>query len=89
MTQVVYKFPIAFEYDVRVMMPEEALVTAVNVDANNIPCVWALVDPDKPRIVERKFSVHPTGGRVPDFWEHRGTFFDMPFVWHVFEEKLT
>jgi hypothetical protein len=88
-TQTVYKYPISFQEDRRVGMPEGAVVVAVGLDGNGEPCVWALVDPDKPVVAPmRKFGIYGTGGRVPDFWEYRGTFFQLPFVWHVFEEKL-
>jgi hypothetical protein len=85
--QTVYKYPISMQADVRVMMPEDATVIAVGIDGTGSPCVWALVDPDAPATVERKFGVYGTGGRIPDFWEFRGTFFTLPYVWHVFEEK--
>lgn len=85
--QTVYKYPISMTADVRVMMPEGAKVVAVDVDGNGEPCVWALVNPDAPATVERKFGVYGTGGRVPDFCEYVGTFFALPYVWHVFEEK--
>lgn len=83
----VYKYQIDMTSDVRVKMPEGATVVAVGLDGHREPCVWALVDPDAPAIVERKFGVYGTGGRVPDFCEYVGTFFTLPFVWHVFEEK--
>lgn len=86
MTQAVHKYPISITADVTVMMPEGAIVTAVGLDGSGRPCVWALVDPSKPAGEARKFGVYGTGGQVPDFWEFRGTFFTMPFVWHVFED---
>lgn len=84
--QTIHKFPISMTEDVRVLMPEGATVTAVGLDGKGTPCVWALVDPAKPAGQMRKFGVYGTGGQVPDFWEFRGTFFTLPFVWHVFEE---
>lgn len=86
MTQTVHKYPIAMNSDLMVMMPEGAVVTAVGMDGTSTPCVWALVDPGKPAGQARKFGVFGTGGQVPEFWEFRGTFFTLPFVWHVFEE---
>ena len=85
--KTVYKYQISMTADVRVMMPEGATVVAVNLDHSREPCVWAVVDPSAPATVERKFGVYGTGGQVPDFWEYVGTFFALPWVWHVFEEK--
>jgi hypothetical protein len=88
MVQTVYKYPLSMNCDERVKMPEGARIVQVGFDGDRTPCVWALVDPRKLPTVERHFGVYGTGGHVPDYWEYVGTFFDLPFVWHIFEEKL-
>ena len=46
---------------------------------------WALVDTDAPR-VPRSFAIFATGETLPPFpVAYLGTFFEWPFVWHVFE----
>lgn len=84
--QTVYKYRISMTADIRVMMPKGATVVAVGLDGDREACVWALVEPDAPATVERKFGVYGTGGRVPDLWNYCGTFFTLPYVWHVFED---
>lgn len=88
MTQAIHKFPISMTSDRRIMMPYGAKVTAVGLDGSGEPCVWALVDPNAVPTIERKFGIYGTGGQVPDFCEFVGTFFTLPYVWHVFEEKM-
>ena len=36
----------------------------------------------------RHFEVYGTGQPIPLHTEHVGTFFDGPFVWHVYEIKV-
>jgi hypothetical protein len=84
--QSVYKYPISATAETRMLMPESAAVVAVGLDMNGDPCVWVLVDPELPKIEERVFSIRSTGSRVPATSKFCGTFFEMPFVWHVFEE---
>jgi hypothetical protein len=84
--QTVFKYPISMTSDVRLNMPEDAKIVQVGLDNTETPCVWALVDPDAMPTVKRKFGIYGTGGRVPDNCAFVDTFFQMPFVWHVFEE---
>lgn len=86
--QSVYKYPISFQRDVRVMMPEGARLVKAGLDSDEVPCIWALVDASVPPRVERKFGIYGTGGTVPGRCIYVDTFFSMPFVWHVFEEPV-
>jgi hypothetical protein len=86
--KTVYKYQLSFREDVTLLMPKSAVIVAVGCDGIGQPCVWAEVDFNRlHETQQRKFGVYGTGGHVPDFWEYRGTFFAMPYVWHVFEEK--
>lgn len=66
-----------------VSMPLHAAVVHFAVQGN-VPCLWALVDPDGDRET-RYFSVHGTGHPINDSLGYRGTCLSGQFVWHLFE----
>ena len=86
--QVVYKYPISISDAVTLKLPRGARIVHLGMDANNVPCVWALVDRYAGVSTPREFCISGTGAVVSDNKEYIGTFFDMPFVWHVFADKL-
>lgn len=46
--------------------------------------MWFQVDPNATR-EERTFRIVGTGQDVEEEWEHLTTWFDAPFVWHLYE----
>ena len=50
--------------------------------------LWAIVDPDN-EDESREFAVHGTGHPIThqNSKEYVGTWFEGPFVWHLFEVK--
>jgi hypothetical protein len=47
--------------------------------------IWYLAIVNKPKY-EREFEVHPTGSEIKSAWpRYIDTFFDGPYVWHLFE----
>ena len=61
----IHKFPFATTDNVTIEMPEGALILDVQVQ-EHIPCLWALVDPDAPK-VGRSFRIYGTGQPINDF----------------------
>ena len=68
-------------------MPEESETLSV-ATIDNEAFLWALVNPESPRVV-KKFSVIGTGWECQPTGKFIGTFFTTDFhptlVWHVFE----
>ena len=62
-----------------VELPRSAEIVKVEKDY-----FWAEVYTESD-IVECRFQVVPTGGAVPRDADYRGTWFDGPFVWHLYE----
>lgn len=65
-------------------MPAYAEVVHVGLQ-NDVLQIWAVVDPDAKRKELRVFHVYGTGHGIRDNAKHVGTWFDAPFVWHLFE----
>jgi len=80
-----YEFPVkdAFTHT----MPEGAIVRHV-ADQNGTSCMWAEVDPTAP-LKPRHFEVFGTGHPMTEDMGisriYCGTFFQGPFVWHLYE----
>lgn len=49
------------------------------------PMLWAEYDDAQPSRVA-VFYIFGTGASIPSTYNYVGTFFDAPFVWHVYEE---
>lgn len=87
----VFKYIIPSHFGgVVIKMPEGARVLSVQVQCGS-PCMWALVDDQRP-MVDRRFLVVGTGHQIarPEAWEFVGTFqmMDGLMVWHLFEEVV-
>lgn len=84
MSTVVYKFPINNNSQ-RILLPADAkpLKVAMQYDTATM---WVQLDPDAPK-VERCFEVYGTGHPIGSDKrrEFIDTYFDGPFVFHVFE----
>ena len=83
----VYKYPLQISALNIVQMPSGARVLHV-ADQAGVTTVWALVDPEVEKVVNRYFWVFGTGQPIddPDPLAYLGTSMAGGFVWHVFEE---
>ncbi len=84
----IWKFPLPAPDDVvTLMMPRGAVVLSVQVQ-HETPCVWALVDPEAPK-VPRRFRWAGTGHPLDlrGFWKFVGTFqlHGGDLVFHLFD----
>jgi len=86
--QTIWKFPIKSIGNDALEMPLGASVLTVQVQ-NEIPVIWARVDPEQPK-VRRRVWIAVTGGRIElpviEDSDYIGTFqlHDGRFVGHVF-----
>jgi len=73
----------------KISLPYASNILTVQ-EQNNELCLWAMVDPDEVRKVQRTICIHGTGHPVPNGANkvHITTFQKMggQLVWHVFEE---
>jgi hypothetical protein len=86
--KVVYKYEIAPDKR-SAEMPLDSKILKVDMQGDAL-MLWVehgWVDGNTVRTV-RHFEVYGTGQPIPLHTEHVGTFFDGPFVWHVYEIKV-
>lgn len=77
----VYKYPIANQMD----LPEGAKLVKVE-NQDRMACAWFVVDIEAP-VEARLFRVEGTGSSWDNAeWEHRWTWMNGPFVWHLLEK---
>jgi hypothetical protein len=84
--KTIWKYPIYFGAQTTELdMPMGAKVIAAAMQ-DNVPTVWAWVDPERP-VVRRRIAIVGTGLGAPEYdeAEHVATVLDGPFVWHVFD----
>lgn len=79
----IYKYRIDF-IGSTILLPTNARVKRVAVQEGAI-CLWIEHDLDKGTKFGRRYQVFATGVDIPDSAIWQGTFFDGPFVWHVYE----
>lgn len=89
--RVIYKYPFGVSTFLKIEMPESAEILSVQIDnKTGIPCLWAIVDTDKPKI-NYYFSILGTGETAPissySKENHVSTFQEDGFVWHMFIKK--
>lgn len=84
------KFTTIWKFEVKVgdqgayvEVPRNAHIIHVALQ-NGIPCFWALVDENAPKVI-RKFGIVGTGHPLRNVSAYYGTFFSGPFVWHLVE----
>ncbi len=53
---------------------------------NGTPTIWVETETDTVITNPRRFSVYPTGQRIPDTAKYVATIRDDPYIWHVYEE---
>lgn len=81
----VFKYPLALAEVVELDIPEGGRVLTLGVQ-QGIPMLWVLVDVVQP-MERRTFITVGTGHEVPWATTFVGTWFDGPYVWHVFEKQ--
>ncbi len=82
----IWKFPLPIADEIEVDMPGFSLNLAVQLQGNDI-FLWAIVDPDTPKIPKR-FCIVGTGHPFnPSNKLYVGTVQKDGFVWHIFELK--
>lgn len=85
----IYKYPLESGDVNEIEMPEGAKVLTVQIQ-RDIPCIWALVDPNMDNKVVRRFHIYGTGYQIlrPND-RYIGTFqlYGGALVFHVFEEQ--
>ena len=85
--QIVYKYPFDIQDYFTINMPAGSIVIDVQVQ-KGVPCVWALVDPEKPE-KPRHFRLAGTGHPIDDTilsYGIIGSFqYQTDFVFHLFE----
>ncbi len=83
MTKTVVKFPLAVAPETRLEIPDGAQVLAVAWH-DRIPCLWALVDPEKPRVA-RTIKRCQEGHSVDDAGAYVGMITLGSYVYHFFD----
>ena len=80
----IYKYPIPHLDEQEIQMPLGSEIIRVGLDPREVPCLWAIVDIDKPKAPVRVLTVG-TGDVMPSMpYRHIGSFVDGSFVWHIF-----
>lgn len=81
----VHKYGFVVADRVVVRMPRAAMIRCVSCQTPRHICIWATVDTKWP-LEDNVFNIRGTGHPCEDVGTYRGTAFDGPYVWHVFEE---
>lgn len=80
----VWKFPVVDQVNViEAPFPAKFLHFAVQ---GGRPHVWLEVEPEA-ALTLVEFHIKGTGHDIHDGFEYRGTGFDDPFVWHLYERR--
>lgn len=80
----IHKYTANDQHPVRIVkMPTSAKIICAKLIRKSI-VFWAEVDSLEPT-VSRYFEVVGTGRTVPENSQYRETFFDGPYVWHLYE----
>lgn len=80
----VWKFVLRDIDEQDVEMPAGAQLLHAGLDPTGTVCVWARVDPAKPRQA-RRIRIARTGNPLGDVGAHVGSFVDGRLVLHVFD----
>lgn len=80
----IYKYQLEIADEQSVMIPNGYQIALVGLDPNGVPCIWAIVDPER-SAAEETIRIVGTGHPIPpNVRRHIGSFVQGPFVWHVF-----
>lgn len=84
-----FKLPVGLGRSGQFSIPEPGTIVHVGLDPSGVACLWAIVRPSAPppEWKLRTFLIVPTGAPgFVDGLDYVGTFFEGPFVWHLFEQ---
>jgi hypothetical protein len=59
----IHKFETIFEDRFKVSMPKDARILNIDLDRNNVPCIWAMVNTDND-LETRYFELFGTGHEI-------------------------
>lgn len=97
--QTIYKYQLENAFPVEIMMPMGAQLLTVGIQGfpsihqhgdqvqyDKVITLWARVDSEAPKEA-RIFKLFGTGHSINELakYVYVGTFYDGPFVWHLFE----
>jgi len=87
MKKVIWKIELSEQGIQNIRLPKNYQILTLQKQ-RDIPCIWVLVDPTEPIMVER-FEIYGTGHEIHfdtgTNREYIGTFQDGSFVWHLFK----
>lgn len=84
----IYKYFLSLGRRQTLYMPPGAVILTVQLQ-DQIPTLWAIVNPDEASSEARTFCIYGTGADLPEKAErYIGTVQLNGFVWHVFEKPL-
>ena len=81
--KTIWKFSLAKSLDVP--MPRGATIVSVQLQEGFGLCIWAIVDSEAEQRT-RHFVQVGTGHPIAEYLEYVGTWQELPFVWHLFED---
>lgn len=62
--KAIWKFPFKVNDTIKIYIPEGAKFLSVQTQ-DGVPCLWALVEPDAPKVL-MLFDIYGTGHPMPD-----------------------
>lgn len=86
--KTIWKYALPVKDEFTIEMPLNAKILAIQ-SQNEIGHMWALVESNAPMEM-RTFVTIGTGHKVEatiDTHQYRGTYRQVPFVWHIFEKN--
>ena len=88
--EAIYKYPFEIEDCLEINLPFGAHILTAFCQ-NDIPCLWALVQPGVGETQKRKFRIFGTGHPMPEDVDLKwiATFpqFNGKLIWHLFESS--
>ena len=81
--KTIYKYTLDSQ-DCTLQLPKGSEILTIQLQ-NQIPTLWALVNPNTSESEERHICIIGTGWQVKDTMKYITTYMDGYFVWHVFE----
>jgi hypothetical protein len=63
--KTIYKYILPIVNEFELLLPKDNVIISLD-SQNNLPCLWAIVDPNEKEIVQRTFSCFKTGEPIPN-----------------------
>lgn len=83
--KTIYKYQFPIEDNFEIEFPDGYEIIYVGLQ-NNIPTLWAIVPLQTEMTVTHRFSVRGTGHPFETEGDYIATFFQEPYVWHLFKQ---